>query len=160
MKLDFELVPDGCWHSNLRSYLPKKMWDIVRRDAYARAGGKCMICGRKASRLEAHERWSYDETRGIKKLEDVIAVCHACHSVIHIGRTQLLGDEDKAIAHFCKVNRCSYADYRKALGAANETHRRRNEVPEWGTDLSWLKRFGEDESEKDPPAKETRPPEV
>ena len=141
MKLDFELIPGGCWRSNLRSVLPKKLWDAVRRDAYARANGKCMICGRKATRLEAHERWSYDEERGVQKLEDVIAVCHACHSVIHIGRTQLVGDEDAAIDHFCRVNACSYADYRKALGAANEVHRRRNLVPEWAIDLSWLNRF-------------------
>ena len=125
-KLNFELVPDGCWYSNLRTTLKPKMWDIVRRDAYARANGKCMICGRPTNRLEAHERWSYDEKNGIQKLEDVIAICHACHSVIHIGRTQLMGDEEKAIAHFMKVNKCSYADYRKALGEANEIHRRRN----------------------------------
>ena len=134
-KLKFEIVPDGCWYSNLRTILPKKMWDVVRKDAYLRADGKCMICSRKATRLEAHERWSYDEENGIQKLEDVIAVCHACHSVIHIGRTQLLGDEEKAIAHFCKVNKCSYADYIKELGKANEQHRRRNQISEWGVDL-------------------------
>ena len=40
-----------------------------------------------------------------------------------------------------KVNGCGYADYRKALGEANETHRRRNEVPEWKIDMSYLKKF-------------------
>ena len=137
-KLKFEIVPDGCWYSNLRTALPKKVWDVVRKDAYARANGKCMICARPASRLEAHERWSYDEQKGIQKLEDVIAVCHACHSVIHIGRTQLLGDEDKAIAHFCRVNKCGYSDYIKELGKANEEHKRRNLVSEWGLDISFL----------------------
>lgn len=140
-KLDFELVPDGCWYSNLRSELPRKAWNIIRKDAYARAGGRCMICGRPAKRLEAHERWSYDEKNAVQKLEDVIAVCHSCHSVIHIGRTQLLGDEDKAIEQFMRVNKCSYADYRKALGEANAKHARLNKVPEWSLDLSWLKRF-------------------
>ena len=140
-KLDFELVPDGCWYSNLRSELPRKVWDIIRKDAYARAGGRCMICGRPAKRLEAHERWSYDEKNAVQKLEDVIAVCHSCHSVIHIGRTQLFGDEDKAIEQFMRVNKCSYADYRKALGEANAKHARLNKVPEWSLDLSWLKRF-------------------
>lgn len=142
-KLNFELVPDGCWYSNLRSELPKKLWDIVRKDAYARANGKCMICGRPAKRLEAHEKWSYDEKTAMQKLEDVIAVCHTCHSVIHIGRTQLMGEEDKAIAQFIRVNKCSYADYRKALGEANARHRKLNEIPEWKLDISWLKRFGE-----------------
>ena len=140
-KLKFELVPDGCWYSNLRSILKPKAWDILRKDAYMRAGGKCMICGRKATRLEAHERWSYDEENKVQKLEEIIAVCHTCHSVIHIGRTQLLGDEEKAIAHFCKVNKCSYADYIRELGKANQDHTRRNRVDEWGLDLSLLNEY-------------------
>lgn len=141
MKLDFELVPDGCWYSNLRSILSKAQWDFIRKDAYARADGKCMICGRKATRLEAHEWWSYNLETCTQKLEDVIAVCHSCHSVIHIGRTQLVGDEDKAIKHFCQVNKCSYADYVKALGIANRLHQTRNQVGEWKLDLTYLKRY-------------------
>lgn len=35
LKLDFEMVPDGCWYSNLRSVLPKEAWDILRRMVYA-----------------------------------------------------------------------------------------------------------------------------
>ena len=139
LKLDFEMVPDGCWYSNLRSVLTKEAWDILRKMVYKRADGKCDICGKPSERLEAHERWSYDEKRGIQKLEEVIAVCPLCHSVIHIGRTQLKGDEDKAIKHFMEVNGCSYSDYRKALGKAVEDHKRRNLVPEWALDLSYLK---------------------
>lgn len=100
-----------------------------------------MICKRRTDRLEAHERWSYDEQRGIQKLEDVIAVCRDCHAVIHIGRTQLMGNERAASEHFMKVNGVSYAEYRKALGEANEIQARRNGVPEWSLDLSWLKKF-------------------
>ena len=142
---DFKLmpspVPDSCWYSNLRVHLPTKVWDLIRKDAYAKANGRCMICNRPAKRLEAHEDWSYDEVNHIQKLERVVAICHSCHSVIHIGRTQLLGDEDKAIAHFCKVNECSYSDYRRALGIANEKHRRLNEVPEWKLEVSVIAKF-------------------
>ena len=141
MKLEFELVPDGCWYNNLRSILSPAQWDLVRRDAYARAEGKCMICGVKTARLEAHERWSYDEEKHIQKLEDVVAVCRDCHAVIHIGRTQLKGDEKTASEHFMKVNGVAYAEYRKALGEANVVHQRRNKIPEWGIDLRWLERF-------------------
>ena len=141
MKLNFELVPDSCWYSNLRSILSPAQWDFVRRDAYARAGGKCMICGATTRRLEAHERWEYNEETCVQKLVDVVAVCHSCHEVIHIGRTQLLGGEERACAHFMKVNGCTYAEYRKALGEANEAHRRRNRIPEWKLDLGWLSRF-------------------
>ncbi len=141
LKLDFELVPDSCWYSNLRTLLKPKMWDVIRKEAYFRAEGKCMICGRKVTRLEAHERWSYNLETKVQKLEEVIAVCHSCHSVIHIGRTQLLGDEDKAIAHFQRVNKASYADYIKALKRANELHQLRNMVDEWSLDLGYLKRY-------------------
>ena len=66
-KLKIDLVPDGCWYSNLRSVLPKEAWDILRKMVYKRADGKCDICGKPSERLEAHERWSYDEKRGIQK---------------------------------------------------------------------------------------------
>ncbi|MDE6585401.1 MAG: hypothetical protein K2K80_01810, partial [Clostridia bacterium] len=61
--------------------------------------------------------------------------------VIHIGRTQLKGDECVAEKHFMKVNGCSYSEYRKALGEAVAVHRRRNQVPEWKLDLTYLKKF-------------------
>lgn len=140
MKLGFELVPDGCWYSNLRSILSADQWNTLRRAAYARAGGRCSVCG-AAGRLEAHERWSYDDKTATQKLEDIVALCPKCHAVVHIGRTQLKGGEEEACAHFMKVNGCSYAEYRRALGEANELHRRLNLVPEWKLDLSLLKNF-------------------
>ena len=141
MKLDFELVPDGCWYSNLRSILPAGQWDKVRKKVYARAGGRCSVCGARASRLEAHERWEYDEENAVQKLCGVVAVCRACHEVIHIGRTSLLGNEKRACEHFMKVNGCNYAQYKKALGEANEADIRRNKIGEWKLDLSYLKKF-------------------
>lgn len=141
-KLDFELVPEECWYSNLRSVLPPAGWDIVRKDAYARAKGRCSICG-KSGRLEAHEKWSYDEKRAVQKLETVIALCRACHEVKHISRTQLTGRGDEAMEHFMKINGCSQMDYHAALGKANEEYLRRNKIENWTTDLSWLKdKFG------------------
>ena len=87
-----------------------------------RANYKCAICGRPVKRLEAHEQWSYDEEKGVQKLENIIAVCHDCHSVIHIGRTQLVGDIERAEKHYMKVNGVSYVEYIKDLGKANEDH--------------------------------------
>lgn len=144
-KLNFELVPDSCWYSNLRTILSKKQWDFLREYAKEQSGGKCVICGKKSARLHAHERWSYDEENCVQKLEDIIAVCPDCHAVIHIGRTQLLGNEERAEKHFMKVNGCSYSEYRKALGEANEAHKRRNNIAEWKLDLSYLKRFTTDD---------------
>ena len=140
-KLSFELVPDGCWGFNLRTLLSKKQWDFVRNDAKERSNHKCAICGRQSKRLEGHERWEYDEENGVQKLVDVIAVCKDCHNAIHIGRTQLVGDFDRASKHYMKVNNCSYAEFRKDLGEANDNHIRRNKISEWKLDVSWLSRF-------------------
>ncbi|MCD8201017.1 MAG: HNH endonuclease [Clostridia bacterium] len=146
-KLNFELVPDACWGSNLRSLLTRAQWDVVRKDAYKRADGRCMICGKVTDKLDAHERWSYDEEHMVQKLEDVVAVCKGCHMTIHIGRTQLMGKEYMAVKHFCKVNGCTYADYIEELGKANEAHVRRNSLPgEWSLDLRWLQRFTGEEN--------------
>ncbi len=138
LKLNFELVPDSCWYSNLRSILPEGQWNALRKKAYARAEGKCMICGAMPHRLEAHEQWEYDEKNAVQRLKNIIAVCPACHAVIHIGRTQLKGDIRAAEEHFMKVNGCSYSEYRAALGEANAAHIRRNKVPEWKLDISKL----------------------
>lgn len=139
-KLNFELVPESCWCSNLRSALPQGVWDVIRKKAYARAKGRCMICGSATTRLEAHEQWRYDDESGVQSLENIIAICRPCHEVIHIGRTQLMGREREASEHFMKVNNCSYADYKKALGEANEKHRERSRK-EWQLDVSKLNNF-------------------
>ena len=138
-KLNFELVPDGCWYTNLRSALSPQQWDKVRFDAYRRAKGRCMICGALTRRLEAHERWSYDEQKALQTLQTVIAVCRPCHEVIHIGRTQLFGRGMDAMEHFMRVNECSQMEFHQALGQANEQHKARNKIDSWTTDISWLK---------------------
>ncbi len=140
-KLTFEMVPEECWLKNLRSELKPEDWDRVRRDAYARAKGRCMICG-KAARLEAHEKWSYDDENALQKLETVVALCHECHEVKHISRAYLVGRGADVMEHFMLVNGCSQMEYHEALGEANEEYRRRNKVEGWVTDISWLeKRF-------------------
>ena len=88
--------------------------------------------------------WSYDCENAVQKLEDIIAVCKDCHSVIHIGYTQLKGNEERAEKHFMAVNGCNYSEYRKALGEANELHKRRNLVSEWKLDLTYLKKYVND----------------
>lgn len=140
-KLDFEMVPEECWYANLRSVLPREDWDRIRRRAYARAGGRCSICG-APGRLEAHEKWSYDDEKKVQKLEDVIAVCRLCHEVIHISRTQLVGRGEEAMEHFMRVNGCTQSEFHAALGEANREYSERNKTEGWVTDLSLLEKWG------------------
>ena len=140
IKLHFELVPESCWYSNLRSALPPAVWNTIRKKAYARANGKCMICSAPTRQLDAHEQWEYDDKNKIQSLKNVIAVSKNCHEVIHIGRTQLMGREDFAIEHYKKVNGATYAEYKKAFGEANAIHRERSKH-EWQLDVSNLTKF-------------------
>ena len=140
-KLNFELVPEGCWNSNLRTILSKKQWDYIKQLAKQNANHQCAICGKKSSRLEAHERWVYDIESSTQKLVGIIAVCKDCHSVIHIGRTQLVGNIERAEKHYMMVNNCTYSDFRRELGKANELHQLLNRVEEWKLDISSLKEF-------------------
>ena len=140
-KLKIELIPDGCWHYNLRNLLSEAQWNFIKKDAKERSDFKCSICGRKTSRLEAHEQWSYDTDKGIVKLENVIAICKDCHGAIHMNRTQLTSNAIKVEDHYMKVNNCSYSQMRADMGKANEEQKRLNLVDEWKLDASWLKRF-------------------
>ena len=140
-KLNFEMIPEECWRGNLRTLLPPRLWDIIRKEAYARSGHRCAVCG-TTGRLEAHERWSYDEKKRLQKLETVVALCKGCHEVVHISRTYLIGRGAEAEEHFKKVNGCTQAEYHAALAEANEEYRKRNQIEGWTTDFSWLNRYG------------------
>lgn len=141
MKLNFELIPAGCWKLNLRNILTQKQWSVIKNHVKSKANGKCVICGNSTNRLEAHEVWDYDEENGIIILKDIIAICKDCHEVIHIGRTSLKGDVIKAENHYMMVNECSYVEMRKQLGIANEINQRRNLISDWQIDISFLKNF-------------------
>lgn len=140
-KLKIELVPESSWHYNLRSVLKKSEWEYIKVKVKQKSGGKCSICGKETSLLDAHEVWEYDEEKGVQKLKDVIAVCKDCHSVIHIGFTSLKGNIERAENHYLKVNNCTYAEYKQDLKKAQEEHKRRNKVAEWTLDISKIKDF-------------------
>ncbi len=140
-KLKIELIPDGCWYSNLRTVLPKELWDVVRKTAYAEADNKCRICGRSVKRLEAHEVWSFNKKTATQKLEDVIAVCSLCHKAIHMERTHLTENAKLVEDWYMKVNGVSYSEMRADMGKANELQKSLNGVGEWKLDLSYLKKF-------------------
>lgn len=140
-KLKIELVPESCWYFNLRSILSKNAWDFIKKDAKIRSGGKCAVCGRETGRLEAHEVWEYDTKTQTQKLIDVISVCHDCHSAIHIERTALKGDVNRAEDHYMKVNGCSYSQMKKDRSEANIRNRELNKITDWKLDVTWLKRF-------------------
>ena len=54
-KLTFELVPDGCWGSNLRNILTASEWNLIKKISKQNANGKCSICGNLSGELHTYE---------------------------------------------------------------------------------------------------------
>lgn len=143
-KLKIEIIPDGCWKYNLRTVLPAKLWNFIKSDVKNQANGKCLACGKETQKLEAHERWDYNEKTGTVKLIEVVALCKDCHMATHMERTHITCDKAEAERiedHYMKVNGVSYAEFRKDLGEANERQKSLNKVSEWKMDLSYLKKY-------------------
>lgn len=109
-KLSIELVPRTCFFSNVRTLVPKKYWDILRRESYEKAGHVCEICGDTGKNqgvkhnVECHEIWVYDDKLKIQKLIGLISLCPKCHRVKHFGRTSAIGKQAEAFAHLEEVN--------------------------------------------------------
>ena len=141
-----ELVPYPCWYINLRSLLPKHQWDFLRKDCYQKAGNRCQVCGARGQEwpVECNEQWKYIEetaSGGIQKLLRLAALCPACHRVKHLGKANIEGKLDLALAQLCFINNWSQNQADEHANAAFQTWLRRNEMS-WTFDLSILKRYG------------------
>ena len=71
------LMPKHTAHNHWRTELASKIYKVSKL--------------KSKNHLPTAEQiydWSYDEVNHIQKLERILALCHNCHSVIHIGRTR------------------------------------------------------------------------
>lgn len=138
-KLFIELVPASQFGDNLRSRLPAKLWDLLRRATYEAAGNKCEICGGKGHKwpVECHEKWEYNEETLVQKLTGLIALCPACHEVKHIGLAGIRGRQEIALRHLAKVNAWTYPQALLHLKEAFEVWNVRSSKI-WTLDLSGL----------------------
>jgi hypothetical protein len=41
LKLTIELIPESAWGENLRKYLPKEIWEKIRKEVFRKANYKC-----------------------------------------------------------------------------------------------------------------------
>ena len=73
-----------------------------------RAGQVCEACRRgedraAGRRLEAHERWDYDDASSVQSLRRLICLCSDCHRSTHFGFAEINGQGDEAFTHLCAV---------------------------------------------------------
>lgn len=144
VKLQIELVPKTSWGNNLRSMMPTKKWDEIRKSSYAQYNHQCAICGFQG-RLSCHEVWEYDDVSHAQKLVGFIALCDMCHHVKHIGRAGILAAEgkldfNKLIEHYMAVNQCSRNDFKQHQAEAFAEWRERSKH-EWKVDLGAYQDF-------------------
>lgn len=110
MKLTVELIPKTCAASNIRTLIPKKYWDKLRKKSYKDAELKCEICSGKGTEqgyrhdLECHEVWEYNVGLRVQKLIGLMALCPLCHQSKHIGRAKYIGKKAEVEKHMKKVN--------------------------------------------------------
>ena len=79
-----------------RVIMGQEWWDAQRQIAYRAEDFCCWACGVHKSQamfhrwLEAHETYEIDYAQGKMVFRGVVALCHACHNFIHLGRLQQL----------------------------------------------------------------------
>lgn len=141
--LTIELVPTTCFFSNVRSQVPPKVWNKLRKESYKNAKYKCEVCGGSGLKqgykhaLECHEIWSYNDEKLIQKLEGLISLCPQCHQVKHIGRTTIIGKQAEAFKHLEIVNGWNHKEVVDYVAEAFITHRWRSNF-DWVLDINTL----------------------
>jgi hypothetical protein len=131
------LIPRPNWGKDLAKLLPKRTWEQLRKQVYAEAEHRCVICGAAGS-LHADEVWDYDEEHVIQRLISIRAVCPDCHACKHWGRTQMVSppaELERLAAHFCRVNNCDPKVFKAHRTKAANEWRRRSALTGWQIDF-------------------------
>ena len=144
-ELFVDLIPRSCWFSNVRSCVHITEWDRIRNYIYTRVNYICECCGINTKenniQLEAHERWSYDETTYTQKLVRIIALCQQCHQTTHIGLAGINGKTNEAENHLKKIRRFSDEECELHIKEAFTLWNNRNKYL-WNLDLSLMENNG------------------
>lgn len=141
--LTIELVPSTSWFNNVRTAVSTADWDRCKRYVRHRSQDRCEICGGRGPKwpVECHEVWRYDLPTETQFLDDLIALCPACHEVKHIGFAEKRGRAPQAIDHLARVRGWStddaitYAQQCFELWSARSAY-------DWTVDLSFLATLG------------------
>lgn len=138
-RLRVELVPSTCWMSNVRSYMSDYFWRKLSKEIAQDTGQRCQVCRGRGRRhaVECHEAWHYDDARQVQTLMRLDALCPACHSIKHLGRTIAQGNQDRALYWLAKVNGWDQQTTRAYVDAVFAQWRARSQV-QWTLDLRVL----------------------
>jgi hypothetical protein len=149
-KLTIEPIAQCNWGVSLAHYLPKEVWDTLRKEVYTRAKYTCEICEEADVEFHCHEVWEYLDigvgkkgVQHVQRLKKLQCICVNCHYVKHWGGTvarvhkkELPTDTLKLLTeHFCTVNGCTpaeFLEYRVYMGEVSQVRARIKYELSWG----------------------------
>ncbi len=116
----------------------KRVWDKIRKEAYAKAHERCEVCG-GGGKLSCHEVWGCDDAAATQLLKGFQAVCGMCHHMNHYGMSTVLWrqgslDLEAADRHFLEVNQVGPAVLANHKKEADRLFLRRAKV-KWRIDF-------------------------
>ncbi len=152
-ELYVDLIPASCWFTNVRYCVHPRDWDRLRRHVYNRANNCCECCG-TPGKLDAHERWHYDNQTQVQKLVRLVALCRVCHRATHLGHTIMNHEDSEVIGlancikanqpriieardKFMKLRNFTVPDIRSHFAEALNLNKIRSEIV-WTLDLSLI----------------------
>ncbi len=134
-----DLIPSSSWHASLANLLVPSSWRIIRETTAFRAGS-CEDCGSQW-RLECHERWVYDDTARIQRLEGFEALCGGCHQTRHLGFASVRGHYAEACSRLATIERLAPYEVKPFCDEAFRRFEIRSTV-RWALDLTLLTGLG------------------
>lgn len=141
-----DLVPSGCWFTNVRSCVEKPDWGRLRQLVIGRPGRRCKACGAPPDRerklwMECHERWFFDERAYVQHLRRLVCLCTACHESTHFGLAQVRGRSQPAREQLMRGTGMSEPQARKHVADAFSVWDARCRH-DWSLDLTVLTNAG------------------
>ena len=143
-KLSISMVPQALWGENLRKHLTHGSWNKLRVSQFEREPN-CEFCGSSptGAARHAHEEWDYATTPSTAYLVKLRTICQMCHFVEHPGFVSVMVAQgkfkparlDDIKRHFCIVNSCKEADYRKHVEEARSKYEELARVTDWKIDF-------------------------
>lgn len=140
-ELFVDLIPSTCWFTNVRYCIHPCDWDRVRKFVYERVNYNCECCGINTKshkiRLDAHERWLYDNVTHTQKLIRIVALCHDCHQTTHMGLAEIKGKRYEAMKHLQIIRNFTEEQCNEHIEEAFKIWRDRCKI-EWNLDISLI----------------------
>ncbi|MHB1702352.1 MAG: hypothetical protein ACYCSN_19910 [Acidobacteriaceae bacterium] len=135
-----DLIPSSAWFANLRAMMPLSQWKALSAYVRRRHHDCCEMCG-SDKRLEAHERWSFDEKTQVQKLMRIMCLCKMCHLSVHIGVASQLGFREEVENHIFSMTGWGKNDLAKHLADSRDAWKALSRIS-WKQDVSIVQNAG------------------